>query len=101
MQEWLQGTLGVDPCALYPSVRCGLEAALLTTLAHSRGQSLAEVLGRECAGQALPPVSQPGAAIAVNGLLGGEGSPAEVAAQAVILAQRGFTTIKIKVRPVP
>lgn len=114
MQEWLRDSLGVDPAALHPSVRCGLEAALLTALAHSRGQSLAQALGNDSspasAAQSSPSVSQPsagggtrdgGAAVAVNGLLGGEGGPEVVAAQAVQLAQRGFTTIKIKVRHRP
>ena len=110
---WLQNTLGVHPSGVHPSVRCGLEGALLTALASARGQSLASLLGA-----AAPDTPDGGpdnfspseadlaagsgvtscGSVAVNGLLDCAGKPQECAAEAATMAARGFRTLKMKVR---
>lgn len=117
MEEWFTISLGVDPSNLYPSVRCGVEAALLTAMAHSRGKSLATLLSPPAAAitsavssrtasgavsisngsQTSAPCFDSGAVVSVNGLVGGTGTAAEAAEQALLLVQQGFGTIKIKV----
>ena len=99
MSDWLQEALGVDPRHLHPSVRFGLEGALLTALAAQRGESLSFVLGnggghteRDGSG------SCEHAVVHVNALLDSSGSAREVAAEAARLAGQGFTALKIKVR---
>eukprot|EP00873_Tetraselmis_striata_P011091 jgi/Tetstr1/431355/TSEL_021046.t1 len=80
--------------ALYPSVRFGLEAALLGALAAARGTSLAHLL----AATAGAAVRLPGGAdVAVNGLLGGAETPASAAHKAARLAELGYRSIKVKV----
>lgn len=106
---WLQDTVGFHPSALHPSVRCGLEGALLTALAAARGQTLAGLLTGGAA-----PVDQSSlgrerhldfergapaeAAVAVNGLLDCAGAPEDCAAEAAALAERGFSAVKMKVK---
>ena len=99
MSEWLHGVLGVDPSHLHPSVRFGLEGALLMALAEHRGESLSRVLGADiCAGDCAGSGSRGRSVVHVNGLLDGIGSPKEVAAEAARLAGQGYKTLKMKVR---
>jgi len=100
ISEWLHGVVGVDPGNLYPSVRFGLEGALLTALAEQRDESMAGVLGPPCenAGRATQGSSlHSGAGVQVNGLLECSGGPQEAAADAARLVRQGFKTLKIKV----
>ena len=126
---WLAGAAGLAPGAprqalgrnpakglgqggggLPPSVRCGLEAALLSAVAAARGVPLASLLGgdrvlgyHEPAGlRGADEATGPGEtargapAVAVNGLVACEGASA-CAAEAARLVAQGFTTLKIKV----
>ena len=109
---WLQHTLGMHPSGIHPSVRCGLEGALLTALSAARGQSLASLLS--AAAPDMPsrrPDSHSGlkadtpggsgvvfSGVEVNGLLACAGPPQECAAEAAAMAARGFRTLKMKVR---
>ena len=47
LAAWLEHGLGVAPATLLPSVRCGLEAALLSALAQARGWGRGGRLGRQ------------------------------------------------------
>jgi isochorismate synthase/2-succinyl-5-enolpyruvyl-6-hydroxy-3-cyclohexene-1-carboxylate synthase/2-succinyl-6-hydroxy-2,4-cyclohexadiene-1-carboxylate synthase/O-succinylbenzoate synthase len=97
---WLARGVGVPAEGLLPSVRCGLEAALLSALASPAGGSLAKVLnaaaGGSCSSLPSRPALGPGGA-AVNALLDCRGGPAAAAAEAESLVAAGFTTLKLKV----
>ena len=100
MSEWLRDVVGVDPRGLHPSVRFGLEGALLSALAEHRGGSLAAVLGPPCldVGKHSQGHDFHGdAAVHVNGLLDCSDGPREVAADAARLVHTGFKALKIKV----
>jgi isochorismate synthase/2-succinyl-5-enolpyruvyl-6-hydroxy-3-cyclohexene-1-carboxylate synthase/2-succinyl-6-hydroxy-2,4-cyclohexadiene-1-carboxylate synthase/O-succinylbenzoate synthase len=88
---WLARCGGLRPEALHPSVRFGIEAALLSALAAARGVSLAQLL---CAGTGGSAPPQP---VAVNALLPVCASPAAAAAAASALVAAGHTCIKVKV----
>lgn len=86
---------------LHPSVRCGLETALLSALATAAHTPLWALL---CSAPPAPPGAPtarhaaPAAAVSVCGLLDGTGTAAEAAVEAVQLVQaQGFTTLKLKV----
>jgi o-succinylbenzoate synthase len=77
-EDWLGGR------GLFPSVRSGIEGAVLTLLADRAGIDLPHLLA-----------ARPAARVPVNGLL--DGDPAIVLEDAVRLAAVGFTALKIKV----
>lgn len=85
---------------LLPSVRCGLETALLSALAAAARPPLWALL----AAPALPSASAAhqtsrARSVLVCGLLDGTGTAADAAAEAVQLVQaQKFTTLKLKVR---
>ena len=76
-----------NEAALLPSVRFGLESALLAAVAEARGAGLPELLGAPDHDSLVP----------VNGLVGGSGPVAEAVEQAVELVGRGYGCLKIKV----
>ena len=92
--------MGLDPDNLYPSVRCGLEGALLTALAQAHSMPLASLLqGREASPHPAPAaqLAQPDEAVLVNGLLDC-GSDVEACTQAALhMVAQGYTALKIKV----
>jgi o-succinylbenzoate synthase len=77
-EAWLGGR------GLHPSVRTGIEGAVLTLLADRAGTDLPHLLA-----------ANPAAQVRVNGLLDGE--PVEILEGAVLLAAAGYTALKIKV----
>ena len=91
MRLWLHRALGVRAEALLPSVRYGLEAALLAALAAARGTTLPALLcaGAGCAEAQHPPL--------VNALLPACESPEAAAAAARALSEAGYGCIKVKV----
>lgn len=130
MGAWLADVAGVAPGAprqapsqnparnlgqcgggLPPSVRCGLEAALLSAVAAARGVPLASLLSGDRVSGSQEAASLFGTdeargldeaacslpAAAVNGLIACEGASA-CAAEAACLVAQGFTTLKMKVR---
>lgn len=78
---------------MLPSVRCGLEGALLSALADARRQPLHVLL----AGSLLTS-ARSALGIAVNALLHSQGTPEERAAEARRLVCQGYKTLKVKVR---
>ena len=90
--DWLQSSLGWAVGTMLPSVRCGLEGALLSALADARHLPLHTLL----AGCPLPSANSP-AGTAVNGLLNCQGNPEERAQEAKHLVSQGYKTLKIKV----
>jgi L-alanine-DL-glutamate epimerase-like enolase superfamily enzyme len=94
--------VGVQAAGLLPSVRCGLEAALLSALAAAAsGDSLAALLSPAEAAMHLSAAAQttPHAAgsVQVCGLVDSFPSAAATAAAAVQLVRQGHTTLKLKV----
>ncbi|KAK8309972.1 hypothetical protein V6Z12_D02G156700 [Gossypium hirsutum] len=93
--SWIWKTLGIPVCSLFPSVRCGLEMAILNAIAMSHGSSLLNILYplRERTEEK----SENLASIRICALIDCSGTPEEVARIAVDLVEEGFTAIKIKV----
>lgn len=97
--SWIKNKVGVDPANLYPSVRCGLEGALLTALAQAHKIPLASLLHRQ---DAPPPAisaepTQPPEAVLVNGLLDWCSTIEACTKNAVDMVAQGYSALKIKV----
>ncbi|XP_022776661.1 protein PHYLLO, chloroplastic isoform X3 [Durio zibethinus] len=92
---WIWKNLGIPACSLFPSVRCGLEMAILNAIAVSQGSSLLNILHphREREKEKSERLSS----IRICALIDSSGTPEEVACIAVGLVEEGFTAIKIKV----
>jgi isochorismate synthase/2-succinyl-5-enolpyruvyl-6-hydroxy-3-cyclohexene-1-carboxylate synthase/2-succinyl-6-hydroxy-2,4-cyclohexadiene-1-carboxylate synthase/O-succinylbenzoate synthase len=89
---------------LFPSVRCGLEMAVLEALAASADCSLSELLvGRKLNEERLKLTNgtseqnNTAAMTQVCGLLDSMDLPSEVADAAATLVAEGFSTLKLKV----
>ncbi|CAN8236071.1 unnamed protein product [Cochlearia groenlandica] len=91
--SWLWSELGITESSIFPSVRCGLEMALLNALAVRHDSSLLGILHcqKEENGYAQPHSVQ------ICALLDSKGTPSEVAYIAKKLVEEGFTAIKLKV----
>ncbi|KAJ8564701.1 hypothetical protein K7X08_001161 [Anisodus acutangulus] len=90
--RWFWHTLGIQPNSIFPSVRFGLEMAILNAIAAREGSSLLNVLcgqTEESTGRSLD--------VKVCALLDSNGGPNEMAFVAATLVKEGFTAIKLKV----
>ncbi|XP_016572692.2 protein PHYLLO, chloroplastic isoform X3 [Capsicum annuum] len=90
--RWLWQSLGIQPTSMFPSVRFGLEMAVLNAIAAREGSSLLNVLcgqTEEATGSSLD--------VKVCALLESNGGPNEMALVATTLVKEGFTVIKLKV----
>ena len=89
----------MDPASLYPSVRCGLEGALLTALAQAHSLALSNLLlpSRVVSAQRHTECRQQEEAVLVNVLLDCDGSVEGCVAQACRLVSQGYTALKLKV----
>eukprot|EP01018_Ginkgo_biloba_P037309 Gb_25073 [translate_table: standard] len=103
--SWIWRDIGIPACSLLPSVRCGLEMAVLNALAASRGCSIADLLlgsekilnsplGNDDRENTSEKVSS---RVQICALLNSEEPPHEVACVAAKLVEQGFCTIKLKV----
>ena len=98
ISSWIKDQVGLDPINLYPSVRCGLEGALLTALAHAHRLPLTDLLLRH-----QSPASQsvgadmPVKTVLVNGLLDSNSNVEACQQEAIHMVAQGFTALKIKV----
>ncbi|KAL3512857.1 hypothetical protein ACH5RR_025574, partial [Cinchona calisaya] len=92
ISSWIWNCLGISPESLFPSVRCGLEMAILNAIAASKGSSLLGIL--------YPQTEELGRKVSdvkICGLIDSIGGPMEMASAASALVEEGFTAIKIKV----
>ncbi|KAK1425534.1 hypothetical protein QVD17_20887 [Tagetes erecta] len=100
ISNWISTNLGIPPDSLLPSVRCGLEMAILNAIAAAEGSTMLNLLHpcapkEECSTKSLN--------VKICALLDSDGTPEEVALLAAKLVEEGFTAIKLKVarRPNP
>ncbi|KAL7603912.1 hypothetical protein Lser_V15G15247 [Lactuca serriola] len=94
--SWIWTNLGIPPDSILPSVRCGLEMAILNAIASVQGcsSSMLNILHPSAPKQESP---QKSSNITICALLDSNGTPSEVAYLASKLVEEGFTTIKLKV----
>lgn len=99
--NWIWTSLGVPPSSIFPSVKCGLEMAILNLLASQRKCSLFKVLSGcdlFCRDENVVEYNQnSSASIQICALVDCNGSPMEVALGVAKLVAEGFTTFKLKV----
>ncbi|KAK3004036.1 hypothetical protein RJ639_019334 [Escallonia herrerae] len=89
---WIWNSLGLVPASILPSVRCGLEMAVLNALAAAHGSSLLDLLHARTSNEGVSERN-----VKICALLDSKGTPAEVAYIAGGLVDEGFTAIKLKV----
>uniref|UniRef100_A0A0A0KQZ1 Mandelate racemase/muconate lactonizing enzyme C-terminal domain-containing protein n=1 Tax=Cucumis sativus TaxID=3659 RepID=A0A0A0KQZ1_CUCSA len=91
--SWVFHELGIPPSSIYPSVRCGLEMAVLHAIAGRKGCGLLDVLQHQLDEEKnLKTLSK----VQICGLLDSGGTPSEVALVAKTLVEEGFPAIKLK-----
>ncbi|XP_038988041.1 protein PHYLLO, chloroplastic isoform X3 [Phoenix dactylifera] len=99
--HWIWRSLGVPPSSIFPSVRNGMEMAILNALAARAGSSLLElVTGCRSSlqdSQSLKDIMKGSARIEISALVDCNGTPKQVAHVVSRLVDEGFTTIKLKV----
>ncbi|XP_062111267.1 protein PHYLLO, chloroplastic isoform X2 [Humulus lupulus] len=91
--SWIWTHLGIRPSSLFPSVRCGLEMAILNALAARQGLDLLSLLHAQKV-EAIPKGSSN---VKICGLVDSSGTPTEVANIVAKLVEEGFGAIKLKV----
>uniref|UniRef100_A0A0D9VHL4 Mandelate racemase/muconate lactonizing enzyme C-terminal domain-containing protein n=1 Tax=Leersia perrieri TaxID=77586 RepID=A0A0D9VHL4_9ORYZ len=92
--NWIWTCLGIPPSSLFPSVKCGLEMAILNLLASRRTCRLYDIF----TGSNVVECNQSSSAsIEICALLDSSGTPMEVALAVLKLVAEGFTTVKLKV----
>ncbi|KAI8539299.1 hypothetical protein RHMOL_Rhmol09G0170900 [Rhododendron molle] len=94
ISSWIWTSLGILPGSIFPSVRCGLEMAILNALAAKEGSSLLNILHPETATEEL---SQRSFTVQICALIDSDGTPKDVADIAATLVGEGFSAIKLKV----
>ncbi|KAI3744252.1 hypothetical protein L1987_57329 [Smallanthus sonchifolius] len=92
--NWISTNLGIPPDSLLPSVRCGLEMAILSVIAAAEGSTMLNLLHpcapkEDCSTKSLN--------VKICALIDSDGTPEEVAYLAATLVEEGFTAIKLKV----
>ncbi|XP_048134973.1 protein PHYLLO, chloroplastic isoform X3 [Rhodamnia argentea] len=92
--SWIRSELGIMPCSIFPSVRCGLEMAMLNAIAGKQDSNLSSILSCH---RNRDVVSEKSQGVRICALLDPHGTPEEVAQVASMLVQEGFTAIKLKV----
>ncbi|KAM1497856.1 hypothetical protein ACFX10_020778 [Malus domestica] len=84
----------IQPCTLLPSVRCGLEMAILNALATRQGSNL---LGLLHPLKAEGGISERPMTVQICALVDSNGTPTQVADVVAALVEEGFTAVKLKV----
>lgn len=96
-EQWLATAVGIrTPDALAPSVLCGLEAAVLMSLAKAEGRSISSILSPDASD-----AKTYRQAVAVNGLLDCQLGPEECATEALRVLEQSegsLQGLKMKVR---
>lgn len=80
--------------SIFPSVRCGLEMAILNAIAERQGCSLLNIIQPWRETEKICEKSN----VKICGLIDSTGTPAEVAVIASALVEEGFSALKLKVR---
>ncbi|KAH9707754.1 protein PHYLLO [Citrus sinensis] len=93
--SWIWSTLGIPACEIFPSVRCGLEMAILNAIAVKHGSSFLNILYPLT--EIDEEISKRSTSIKICALIDSNKSPVEVASIATTLVEEGFTAIKLKV----
>lgn len=91
--SWIWSNLGIMECSIFPSVRCGLEMAILNAIAASQGSSFISMLQPWMINEEIYEKSS----VKICALIDSNGTPTEVAYIASSLVEEGFTAIKLKV----
>lgn len=94
--SWIWNSLGILPGSIFPSVRCGLEMAILNAIAAREGSNLLNTLHRETATQ--EELSERSSTVQICALIDSNGTPKDVTDIAAALVEEAFTAIKLKVR---
>ncbi|XP_004952910.1 protein PHYLLO, chloroplastic isoform X2 [Setaria italica] len=92
--NWIWTSLGIPPSSIFPSVKCGLEMAILNLLASQRKCGWSKVLAGS---DPLVQDQNSSASIEICALVDCNGTPMEVALAVAKLVAEGFTTVKLKV----
>ncbi|KAH9707757.1 protein PHYLLO [Citrus sinensis] len=92
--SWIWSTLGIPACEIFPSVRCGLEMAILNAIAVKHGSSFLNILYPLT--EIDEEISKRSTSIKICALIDSNKSPVEVASIATTLVEEGFTAIKLK-----
>ncbi|XP_020571316.1 protein PHYLLO, chloroplastic [Phalaenopsis equestris] len=98
--HWIWKILGIPPSSFFPSVRCGMEMAILDALARREGSSLSGFIGYESYLLGTQPVADKNLCeegIPICALVDCGGTPNLVAHVVSQLFHGGFSTVKIKV----
>ncbi|KAJ9163450.1 hypothetical protein P3X46_023117 [Hevea brasiliensis] len=90
---WIWNNLGIPENSIFPSVRCGLEMAILNAIAESHGSSLLNITRPQKEKEEIYETSN----VKICGLIDSTGTPAEVAFIASSLVEEGFSALKLKV----
>ncbi|KAK1315767.1 hypothetical protein QJS10_CPA05g02086 [Acorus calamus] len=103
--SWIWRTLGIPSSSIFPSVRCGMEMAILHALAAKQGCYLVDVISGY--GSSLMETSQlvkresiinkSSPKVQICALLDSDGTPKQIAHIIAQLSNAGFKTIKLKV----
>lgn len=83
----------IQPCTLLPSVRCGLEMAILNALATRQGSNLLGILHPR---KAKGGISENSSTVQICALVDSKGTPTQVADVVAALVEEGFTAVKLK-----
>ncbi|CAN6273232.1 unnamed protein product [Urochloa humidicola] len=92
--NWIWASLGIPPSSIFPSVKCGLEMAILNLLASRQKCGFSNILASS---DPLLQDQNSSASIEICALVDYNGTPTEVALAVAKLAAEGFTTVKLKV----
>uniref|UniRef100_A0A0D3F6X6 Mandelate racemase/muconate lactonizing enzyme C-terminal domain-containing protein n=1 Tax=Oryza barthii TaxID=65489 RepID=A0A0D3F6X6_9ORYZ len=92
--NWIWTTLGIPPSSVFPSVKCGLEMAILNLL---ESQRIDRSYGIFTGSNVVEYNQSSTASIQICALVDSCGTPMDVTLAVVKLVAEGFTTIKLKV----
>ncbi|CAN6447202.1 unnamed protein product [Victoria cruziana] len=94
--SWMWRTIGIQPSTIFPSVRCGLEMAVLNALAAVENSSMLDlILGGEPLHSHRMDTTPAG--VLTCALVDSDGSTEDIVDRVSQLAEDGFTTVKLKV----
>lgn len=101
--HWIWRSLGIPPSSLFPSVRCGMEMALLNAIAAGQDSCLSDLLAgcnitlQDTRHDQEGTIMKRPTGVQICALIDCDGSPKEVAHVVSQLVNEGFNTIKLKV----